>query len=158
MAGSYTRERMVRSTHRRGAAPEGKNSHQNTSFTPHFTYKKWVIRCTRVRTKNTPRYVCRATRKVSASRLPDDLRCSRTKTIDNMAITGVRPEHGDFIFNSMTKRKCVALLPTVWKEPWCGWEQLGMENESYRWSIGRNFFPRCAPRHPPWPLNYRLTF
>ena len=69
-----------------------------------------------------------------------------------------RPEHGDFIFNSMTKRKCVALLPTVWKEPWCGWEQLGMENESYRWSIGRNFFPRCAPRHPPWPLNYRLTF
>ena len=69
-----------------------------------------------------------------------------------------RPDHGDFIFNSMTKRKCVALLPTVWKEPWCGWEQLGMENESYRWSIGRNFFPRCAPRHPPWPLNYRLTF
>jgi len=38
------RERTVRSTHRRGAAPEEKFSHQKRTFTPHFVYKKWVIR------------------------------------------------------------------------------------------------------------------
>ena len=30
--------------HRRGAAPKENFSHQKRTFTPHFTYKEWVIR------------------------------------------------------------------------------------------------------------------
>ena len=54
-------------------------------------------------------------------------------------------------------KTCVALLPTVWKVLWCMGEQLGVQNESYTLPQGGHFFPRRAPRHPTWSLNYRLT-
>ncbi len=39
-----TRERMVRSTPPPRSGAEGNFSHQKRTFTPHFAYKKWVIR------------------------------------------------------------------------------------------------------------------